>query len=161
MPAGGKRTLNFVVGYLPPGACVGAEAGSVVLDCGRQGHRQGHRATREPAAARVGRDEAGGGGILDGDLDGANGGVDNDADLASLARSSWAPQLVTARVANAPWVEREMRWHSYMLQATPTFDSYFNQTIIDQGNNHPPSMLHALSSPLSITRRHCTLSDMV
>ena len=26
-----------------------------------------------------------------------------------------------------------MSWHSFMLQATPTFDTYFNETIIDQG----------------------------
>ena len=26
-----------------------------------------------------------------------------------------------------------MAWHSFYLQATPTFDSYYNQSIIDQG----------------------------
>ena len=96
--------MRFVTGYLPPGACLNGPDAGVALDCASRGSDTAARRTLRASD-----------------------------DLASVARARWAPELVNASVESEPWLSREMSWHSFMLQATPTFDTYFNETIIDQG----------------------------
>tara|TARA_B110000208_G_scaffold46860_1_gene62157 strand:- start:269 stop:3316 length:3048 start_codon:yes stop_codon:yes gene_type:complete len=114
VPANGSTTLKFVIGYLPPGACVRGPDASVVLDCATGDDEQ--PTPRHRASGDAAEDAAG-------DAEG----------LASIARKQWGPKLVKAQMPSQPWIERELAWHSFVLQATPTFDTYFNQSIIDQG----------------------------
>ena len=53
--------------------------------------------------------------------------------LADVARARWAPLLTRARVSGAPWVERELAWHSHVLLAGVSYDTHMNESIIDQG----------------------------
>jgi hypothetical protein len=48
-------------------------------------------------------------------------------------RALWGPRLPVVEASEAPWVGRELKWHSHMLQAAVTFDSYFGQRVLDQG----------------------------
>jgi hypothetical protein len=143
----GITTLRFVVGYIPPGACLAGKDGGVALSCEQgwvdravdafersgsgvpaNGSSDGADGGGDGGADSDSDGDGGGNGGADGDGGGGgNGGVDGGSGdgggLASSARSLWKPKLVHAAVESEPWVQREMLWHSYILQATPTFDS--------------------------------------
>ena len=116
-PANGSVTLRFVTGYLPPGACMQGPTAGVVLNCQPDRDEDVEHAPARPPAWSAAVDAA---------EDGGEG-------LASVARQNWGAHLVKAEMASQPWVGRELAWHSFVLQATPTFDTYFNSSIIDQG----------------------------
>ena len=61
------------------------------------------------------------------------GGISAQVPLARVAQARWAPLLVKARVAGAPWVQRELAWHSHVLLAGVSFDSHMNESVVDQG----------------------------
>jgi len=46
----------------------------------------------------------------------------------------WKKQALTLSVTGEPWVERETLWHSYMLRSARSFDSFFGEHILSQGN---------------------------
>ena len=128
LPPNSSKTLQFVVGYIPPGGCLaglgsdGVPAVHVALECGRSARKgtadsSSTRETEEKRKRARERDSI----------------FTKTQALASLAQRQWGPRLINASISSLPWVQREMAWHSFYLQATPTFDSYYNQSILDQG----------------------------
>ena len=130
LPPNSSNTVRFVVGYIPPGGCLadlrsdGVPTVHVALACGRSSRkgtvadRSAAYASEEPERDKETRTETS---------------TAKSEALASLARRQWRPRVINASISSLPWVQREMAWHSFYLQATPTFDSYYNQSIIDQG----------------------------
>ena len=54
--------------------------------------------------------------------------------LEAYARQHWAGDLVRFESKTAPpHLVDEIKWHSFYLQAAVTYDSYFDEHIIDQG----------------------------
>jgi hypothetical protein len=53
-----------------------------------------------------------------------------------LARSSaaWKTNGIRFSVPAEPWADREIRWHGYYLRSSLTYDSFFREHIISQGN---------------------------
>jgi hypothetical protein len=53
-----------------------------------------------------------------------------------LGRSSaaWKADGLRFSVPAEPWVDREIRWHNYYLRSSLTYDSFFREHIISQGN---------------------------
>jgi hypothetical protein len=117
VPAHGTTKRRYVVGYVPSGACLNGKDGTILLNCAPKLLAKAADATGEaeaPTPAPAPAPPA------------------TYKSLAAEARAKWKPLLVEAKVESQPWVQRELLWHSYQLQATPTFDTYFNETIIDQ-----------------------------
>jgi len=54
--------------------------------------------------------------------------------LAQKDAAAWKKQALTLSVEGEPWVERETLWHSYMLRSARSFDSFFGEHILSQGN---------------------------
>jgi hypothetical protein len=52
-----------------------------------------------------------------------------------FARScaQWKQEGITVRADGAPWIERETRWHNYYLRSGFTYDDYFQEHIVSQG----------------------------
>ena len=50
--------------------------------------------------------------------------------------SRWASTVPAVRVANAPWIQREMAWNYYYLASGSVFEDYFGQHIINQGGEY-------------------------
>jgi hypothetical protein len=50
---------------------------------------------------------------------------------SSAAWKSDGPRL---RIASEPWVERETEWHNYYLRSALTYDDFFGEHILSQGN---------------------------
>jgi hypothetical protein len=48
--------------------------------------------------------------------------------------AQWKNEGIRLRVPSEPWVERETSWHSYYLRSNLTFDSFFQEHILSQGN---------------------------
>ncbi len=53
-----------------------------------------------------------------------------------LARTcaAWKADGLRFSVPAEPWVEREIRWHNYYLRSSMTYDSFFQEHIVSQGN---------------------------
>ena len=56
--------------------------------------------------------------------------------LARNVGARWRPSLTKFEMPSQPWMAREMAWHSYYVQGGITFDSFFNESIIDQGTGY-------------------------
>lgn len=54
--------------------------------------------------------------------------------LAQKDAEAWKQQALTLSVPGEPWIKRETLWHSYMLRAARSFDSFFGEHILSQGN---------------------------
>ena len=46
----------------------------------------------------------------------------------------WKQQGLSFSVPDEPWVEREVRWHSYTLRSALTYDDFFHQHILSQAS---------------------------
>ena len=58
-------------------------------------------------------------------------------DLAGLWKHSceaWKVDCIHLSVPEEPWVERELAWHNYYLRSAMTYDSFFKEHILSQGN---------------------------
>jgi hypothetical protein len=47
--------------------------------------------------------------------------------------AAWKDEGIRFAVEADPWVERETRWHSYYLRSGLTYDDFFNEHILSQG----------------------------
>jgi hypothetical protein len=103
IPPHGQVTLTFMTGYVPQGASLDHIVREATLSRRHSSTSSGDSSGNGPAS------------------------------LAASARAAWEPWLVKTSVASEPWVSRELLWHSFILQATPTVDTYFNESMIDQG----------------------------
>jgi hypothetical protein len=54
-------------------------------------------------------------------------------ELWSHSSASWKRDGLRLKVESEPWVERELTWHNYYLRSGSTFDAFFNEHIISQG----------------------------
>jgi len=62
-------------------------------------------------------------------------GYGNDLDtLLERTCLSWRKEQLILSVPAEPWVERECCWHNYYLGGNLTYDSYFHEHILTQGN---------------------------
>ena len=53
--------------------------------------------------------------------------------LVETVRGLWRAKLHVVDVPSMPFLAREMAWHSFNLHAAVTYDSYFNEYMVDQG----------------------------
>lgn len=53
--------------------------------------------------------------------------------LWSRSSDSWRKDGLRLTVPSEPWVERELTWHHYYLRSGSTFDDFFGEHIISQG----------------------------
>jgi len=53
-----------------------------------------------------------------------------------LARScaAWKRDRIQLAIPDEPWVDRELAWHHYYLRSSMTYDSFFQEHILSQGN---------------------------
>ncbi|MFX1430876.1 MAG: GH36-type glycosyl hydrolase domain-containing protein, partial [Promethearchaeota archaeon] len=51
----------------------------------------------------------------------------------TYSSNSWKKDKILLSIPNEPWVERELLWHNYYLRSAMTFDDYFNEHILSQG----------------------------
>ena len=61
------------------------------------------------------------------------------ADAPSLwlrSNSQWKSNSLQFRTASEPWVERETAWSSYYLRSGLTYDSFFQEHILSQGQGY-------------------------
>ena len=58
----------------------------------------------------------------------------NAADgIAANVSNAWKRVLPVASMPAKPWLGDEMRWHAYYLRGGLTYDTFYNEYIIDQG----------------------------
>ena len=90
LPPTSSKTLRFVVGYVPPGGCLGDLRSNVALACGSSARNSSSTgADRETERQRETHREAT---------------IDETEALASLARRQWGARLINASVPSLPWV---------------------------------------------------------
>ena len=53
--------------------------------------------------------------------------------IAANVSNEWKRVLPVASVPSKPWLGDEMRWHAYYLRGGLTFDTFYNEYILDQG----------------------------
>ena len=56
------------------------------------------------------------------------------ASLPQKDAEEWRKQALTLSVPKEPWIARETLWHSYMLRSARSYDSFFGEHILSQGN---------------------------
>ncbi len=54
-------------------------------------------------------------------------------DLWARSSAQWNRDGLRLEVVSEPWVERELTWHNYYLRSGSTFDAFFDEHIISQG----------------------------
>jgi hypothetical protein len=59
--------------------------------------------------------------------------IDPAGELARTG-AAWKEDGLHFSVPAEPWVEREIRWHNYYLRSCMTYDSFFREHILSQGN---------------------------
>jgi len=50
--------------------------------------------------------------------------------------AAWKEEGIQFTVETDPWVEREVRWHNYYLRSGFTFDDFFGEHIVSQGQTY-------------------------
>ena len=55
------------------------------------------------------------------------------AHLWSRSSAAWKADAIRFSVPTEPWVEREILWHNYYLRSSLTYDSFFREHIVSQG----------------------------
>ena len=129
VPRGQTATLRFVYGYVYAGSDAsggppsGSELTAAIAPLVAKASNVFSTASTAAAAATP-----------DADAKAAAG-----SSLAGVVRRMWAPLLThvslpdNATAGASAALADEVAWHSYVLQAAPSFDSYFGEHIIDQG----------------------------
>ncbi|MHA1191624.1 MAG: GH36-type glycosyl hydrolase domain-containing protein [Promethearchaeota archaeon] len=46
----------------------------------------------------------------------------------------WKNSAILMKIADEPWVERELLWHNYYLRGAMTYDNFFKEHILSQGH---------------------------
>jgi hypothetical protein len=59
--------------------------------------------------------------------------VSGNADLATLVAAEWLKKLTKLSIPSVPWLGAEVLWNSYYLQGGVTYDSFFQEHILNQG----------------------------
>jgi len=59
--------------------------------------------------------------------------VSGNADLATLVAAEWQKKLTKLSIPSVPWLGAEVLWNSYYLQGGVTYDSFFQEHILNQG----------------------------
>jgi hypothetical protein len=58
----------------------------------------------------------------------------NVQQLFSATCEKWKKDRIVLKIADEPWVDRELHWHYYYLRGNLTFDSFFKEHILSQGH---------------------------
>lgn len=53
--------------------------------------------------------------------------------VAGAVRRAWRPHLFHFEFPHRPFLRDELLWHSFYLAAATSYDTYFNESIVDQG----------------------------
>ncbi len=56
------------------------------------------------------------------------------AGLWARSSAAWRADGLRLSVSGQPWVERELAWHHYYLRSSMTYDDFFGEHILSQGN---------------------------
>ncbi len=54
--------------------------------------------------------------------------------LWSHSSAAWKVDRIQLDISGEPWVDRELVWHNYYLRSDLTYDSFFQEHILSQGN---------------------------
>ena len=66
--------------------------------------------------------------------------------VAANVSNAWKRVLPKASMPSKPWLGDELRWHAYYLRGGVTFDTFFNEFILDQGTAYRYSFGFQVSS---------------
>jgi hypothetical protein len=53
--------------------------------------------------------------------------------LWEISSNQWKENRISLTIPNEPWVGRELLWHHYYLRGSMTYDDYFKEHILSQG----------------------------
>ncbi|MHA1266870.1 MAG: GH36-type glycosyl hydrolase domain-containing protein [Candidatus Helarchaeota archaeon] len=58
----------------------------------------------------------------------------NPSELFTQSCEKWKQNRISLKIANEPWVDRELHWHHYYLRGNLTYDTFFKEHILSQGH---------------------------
>lgn len=77
--------------------------------------------------------------------------------IAANVSRDWAAILPSVDVPTQPWLRDETIWHSYVLMGAVTYDSFYSESIVDQGTAYRYDLYALWPQPHS-TATHSMLS---